>query len=213
MCTRRPRHHRGAGFHQRLQQLQADRVELDRLAVAVHGERVEVVGEVGHLQHAALRALAAARQHLQPRGQFLQRERLGHVVVGAGLEAGELLLQRVARGQHQHRGLLVRLVAQLARHVQAVHARQGEVEHDHVEVVHHGQVQSGHTVACEIHDVAAVFQVVADVGRDIAVVFDHKDTHAPLQRPLAAKINKLNKLATRAAGPPNNKRAAGSRSQ
>src|ERR1051325_251582 len=42
-----PRHHRRAGLHQRLQQLQADRVELDRLAVAGDGERVEVVGEVG----------------------------------------------------------------------------------------------------------------------------------------------------------------------
>src|SRR5690349_8759620 len=66
--------HRGAGLHQRLQELETDRVQLDRLAVAADGERVQVVGEVGDLQHAALRALAAAREDFQPRGQFLQRE-------------------------------------------------------------------------------------------------------------------------------------------
>src|SRR4051812_38792155 len=49
-----PRHHGRAGLHQRLQQLQADRVELDGLALAAHGERIEVVSQPAHLEHAVL---------------------------------------------------------------------------------------------------------------------------------------------------------------
>src|SRR5690242_12261190 len=41
-----PGDHRGTGFHQGLQELQTDRVQLDRLAVAADGKRVQVVGEV-----------------------------------------------------------------------------------------------------------------------------------------------------------------------
>ena len=105
---------------------------------------------------------------LQAHLDLLQRERLDQVVVGAGVEAGQLVVERVARGQHQHRRLLARLVAQLAADLQAVHAGQVEVEHDGVEVVDHGQVQAGDAVGGEIDGVAAVFQVVAEVGGDVA---------------------------------------------
>ncbi len=73
-------------------------------------------------------------------------------------------------------------MTQLARHFQAIHAGQREIEHDHVEIVHHGQMQAGHAVAREIDHVAAVFKIIADVGRDIAVVFDHQYAHASLLR-------------------------------
>ena len=42
---------------------------------------------------------------------LFQRERLDHVVVGAVIESFELILQRIARGQHQHRCVKVRFLA------------------------------------------------------------------------------------------------------
>ena len=161
------RHHRRRGFHQRLQDLQRGRVELQQLALAPHFERVEVVFEVGDVQHARLHALAATRQRIEAHLDFLQRERLDQVVVGAGIEAGELVVEGVARGQHQHRRLLARFVAQLAADLEAVHAGQVEVQHDRVEVVHDGEVQAGHAVGGEVDGVAAVLEVVAEVGGDV----------------------------------------------
>jgi hypothetical protein len=57
-------------------------------------------------------------------------ERLGQVVVGAGVEAGNPLRDRVAGGQNQDRQV-VASAAQLTAHLEAV-----EPGHHHVE--HHG---------------------------------------------------------------------------
>src|SRR3546814_13814045 len=43
-----------------------------------------------------------------------------------------LLVERVARGQHQHRRGLARLLAQALADLDAVQPRQHQVEHDHV---------------------------------------------------------------------------------
>ena len=173
-----PGHHRRRSFHQRLQDLEGGGVELQQLALAPHFQGIQVVLEIADVEDARLRATTAAGQRVQAHVHFLQRERLDQVVVGAGIETGQLVVQRVARGQHQHRGLLARLVAQLAANLQAVHAGQVEIEHDGVEVVDHGQVQAGHAIRSEIHGMAAFFQVVAKVGGDVGVVFDHQNAHA-----------------------------------
>src|SRR6185369_17511273 len=65
------RYHGRAGFHQVLQQLQSDRIELDRLAATGDDQRVEIVVEVGQLQNAALYTFTAARENLQARFELL----------------------------------------------------------------------------------------------------------------------------------------------
>src|SRR5690606_18612758 len=87
------------------------------------------------------------------------------------------VLERIPRGQHQHRRLPTRFLAQLAAHLEPVHAGQVEVEHDDVEVVDHGEMQAGDAVPGEIDDVVAVGEEVADIGRDIAVVFNDEYAH------------------------------------
>jgi hypothetical protein len=47
----------------------------------------------------------AADQRPHARQHLLDVERLGHIVVGAGVDAGHLVAPAVARGQHQHRHL------------------------------------------------------------------------------------------------------------
>jgi hypothetical protein len=128
-------------------------------------------------QHPRLGGLAAPRQHLQARLDFLQRERLDQVVVGAGIESGQLAVERIACGQHQHRRLLAAFGAQLAADLQPVHARQVQVEHDGIERIDHRQVQAGHTVGRVVDGMPAFFQVIAEVGGDIAIVFDDEDAH------------------------------------
>jgi hypothetical protein len=68
------------------------------------------------------------QQRAHPRHQFLHAERLGHVVVGAGIERGDFLAFVGAHGQHDHRHL--RPLAQARQHLMAVEVGQAEVE-DH----------------------------------------------------------------------------------
>ena len=173
-----PCDHRRRCFHQRLQDLQRGRVELQQLALAPHFQGVQVELQLAGIEHARLRALATTGKRIEAHVHFLQRERLDQVVVGAGIEAGQLVLQRVARGQHQHRGLLARLVAQLAADFQAVHAGQVEIQHDRIEFVDHRQVQAGDAIGSEIDRVTAILQIVAEIGGDVRVVLDDQDAHA-----------------------------------
>ena len=73
--------------------------------------------------------LCAAHAGADPRKQLFQCERLDEVVVGAGVESGDAVAERVLRGQHQHRR------ARAARahppaHLEAVHRRHRHVQ-DH----------------------------------------------------------------------------------
>ena len=69
------------------------------------------------------------------------RERLGDVVVGAGLEADDLVELGVLRGEHQDVG--VAELADAAADLDAVDVGQAEVEHDQVEVVQRGGADGG----------------------------------------------------------------------
>ena len=53
----------------------------------------------------------AAQQRADARQHFLHVEGLGHIVVGAGIEALHLVAPAVARGEDEHRHLLARRAA------------------------------------------------------------------------------------------------------
>ena len=55
-------------------------------------------------------------------------ERLGDIIVGAGIDAGDLVAPAFARGEDQHRHLAL-VAAPLLEHAQAVLLRQAEIEH------------------------------------------------------------------------------------
>ena len=74
-------------------------------------------------------AVRAAQQRLDPAHQLAQAERLGQVVVGAELEADDLVDLVVARRQDQDRHLGAG-GADAAQHLEAVDAGQADVE-DH----------------------------------------------------------------------------------
>ena len=74
----------------------------------------------------------AAQQRPHARGEVGERERLGDVVVGAGVEPEHLVELRAARGEHEHRRPRLALV-QPAADLDPVDAGQAEVEHDDLE--------------------------------------------------------------------------------
>ncbi|MNN92093.1 hypothetical protein D3C81_2103180 [compost metagenome] len=80
--------------------------------------------------HERFVALAAAQQGFYARFQFGQFERLGHVVVGAQVQALHFLIEAAARREYHDGSLAARAAAraQAAQHVQAIHLRQGQVK-------------------------------------------------------------------------------------
>src|SRR6478672_5728819 len=74
-----PRHHRRRCLHQRLQDLQRGRVELQQLALAAHFQRVEVEFQLAGVEDSRLRPTPATGQRIEAHVDFLQRERLDQV--------------------------------------------------------------------------------------------------------------------------------------
>ena len=193
--------------HEDGQELQADRRHHQILPGALHAQGGHVQTEVAHAQGlGADQAAVTTDEGAHARLQLADLEGLDEVVVGAGIETGELVVKRVARREHQYRRGLLRLLAQAPTQVQAVHAGQHEVEHDHVVAVLGGQAQAARTVAGVVHAESAVFQVFTDHAGDAAVVFDQQNEagllfarlHGALRRPLAGAVFTFVKYAGRA---------------
>ena len=96
--------------------------------------------EVGNPKRFQGVAATAFVKHLNTRRQFLECERFDEIIIGAGLEAFELVLERVPGGQHQHRCSDAGVLAQATAHVEAVDARQAKIENDDVVVVGYSEV-------------------------------------------------------------------------
>ena len=128
-------------------------------------------------RHAARRPPAQQRAHA--REQLLALERLDEIVVGADVEALDARVERVAGGQHQDRRVVL-VLAQPARDVDAVHARETEVEHEDVgqERVH--LVERRDAVAGEPDLVALQPQRALQHLGDLLVVLDDEDAHGPV---------------------------------
>ncbi|SST12336.1 Uncharacterised protein [Acinetobacter baumannii] len=95
---------RGAGAHQALKDLPGGGGQRQGRAAAAGLAAVEVHHQVVDLQALGL-AAAAPAEGLQADQQLRQFEGLEQVVVGAGVEAVELVLQGIQGGEHEYRGL------------------------------------------------------------------------------------------------------------
>ncbi|MCY1545648.1 hypothetical protein D9M68_816000 [compost metagenome] len=125
-------------------------------------------------------AHAAAGEGAHACFEFLQRERLGHVVVGAVVQALDAFLDGVGRREDQHRHLRAAR-AQLAQHLQPVHPGQAQVEDQQVELVVGHQRGVGLGAARHMVDGGARRAQAAQkaVGEHL-VVFGDEDPHACL---------------------------------
>ncbi|MNZ57429.1 hypothetical protein D3C78_754050 [compost metagenome] len=169
--------HMRAFLHQQGQQLEPQRIELETPTGAADLQGVQVVTEIAHLQQAPPAALAAPQHRLDARGQLAEGERLDQIVVGAGLEALQAVVELVAGGEHDHRNVAARFVAQAPAEAVAVQAWQHHVEHQQVVVPGGGQVQAGQAVLRTVDAVTLERQVVGQIGQDVAIVFDQQNAH------------------------------------
>ena len=85
--------------------------------------------EVGEAEHLAGILGPAAQEGPQPGQQLGQGEGLDQVVVGSGVEALDPVVDGVAGGEHEHRGVVVGR-PQAPAHVEPVDGGQADVE-DH----------------------------------------------------------------------------------
>ena len=138
--------------------------------------RGRVQGEQGAAEDGRGLAALAAQHGAHAGQQFADLEGLEDVVIGAGVQSGDAVVQGVAGGDDEHRqggGL----AADAAQYLQAVAAGQAEVQQDEVVVLgaqgREGAVAILHPVGCPGGIVQGAVDGVADHG----VIFDEEDAH------------------------------------
>ena len=136
------------------------RIERDRAAA-------ELAGEL---------SAGAADERAQPRQDFFHPERLGDVVVGAAVDALDLLVPAAARRQDEHRQRQAG-VAPAAQQREPVDLRQAEIEHDRVVALGLAEEVGALAVAGAVHGVAGVRQGARQLLRQPGFVFDDQDLH------------------------------------
>src|SRR5438093_7492142 len=87
-----------------LEEVELLRGQFDSGGPASHLPRSGIELHIGESQKLARLARRAAHQRSNPREELLDRERFDEVIVGARVEAGDTVRDRVARRQHQYRG-------------------------------------------------------------------------------------------------------------
>ena len=149
------------------------RLVVDGRDVAEPVERERPVAE--HLEPLGA---AAAVQRPDAGQQLVEAERLRQIVVGAGVEAADHVLDRVARGEHQD-GRVPPLPPELGRDLEPVLLGQHDVEQDDVVLVDVGQHGGLVAVGGDVHHVALFLQSLLDESGDLPVVFHDENFHGP----------------------------------
>jgi hypothetical protein len=157
--------------HQLVQQRELLGRQRDAPLAPVHraGRRVE--HQVADVQLGGTFQGLAAGQRPHPGQQFVQRERLGEIVVGAGVQAADLVEHGVAGGEHEHRHPAA-AGADLPAHLEAVRRRDHRVEHHHVVVGLDDAPDGVRAGADSVHRVAAAAQAAGQHGGHRRVVLD-----------------------------------------
>src|SRR5438093_227175 len=191
-----PRLHEAIPAPHRVQQLLAaedapgragqDREQLELLGGEVHRvafhadlEAVAVDLELADLHVRLLLGVAgtgAAGDRADAGEQLARRERLGHVVVGAHLEAEDLVTLLDAAGDHDHGDVLgVRVLLEAAADLPAVELRDHDVEQDQVGVDLARLLEGVGAGGGDDDVVTLLGEIVADQVGDVALVFDDED--------------------------------------
>ena len=115
----------------------------------------------------------AAQDGVDAGHQFTRAERLDHVVVGAGLKALDAVVLCAKRRQQQNRQLFV--LADLAADIEAVGARQHDVEDDEIVTVVGQMPERGRAVADRVGLKAVDREIRRQKVADIRIVFGDQD--------------------------------------
>ena len=119
---------------------------------------------------------ATAPQGADAGKQLLEGERLREIVVGAGVEPADAVVDAVEGGEEEDGGIDAVAAERLADG-EAVHAGEHDVEDDHVVRAFNGHVEALLAVERRVHGMAFLLQDFADELRESAFVFDDKYVH------------------------------------
>jgi hypothetical protein len=141
---------------------------------SIRGRRIEA--KVSDLEHRRPLDRRPPRQSAQPGEELRERERLREVVVGAGVQPRDAVLDRVAGGQHQDRGPGPGL-AELAADLEAVPPGEEDVEDDRVVL---GRLRHPDGVVAgggDVRAVALVGEPAADQRGHLGLVLHDQHAH------------------------------------
>ena len=140
--------------HEQLEQRELRAGQLEPPLAAVDVVREPVEGEVLEAENARTVVLtAASQQRSYTREQLAQRERLDEIIVGTGVQAGDAVIDRVARGQHQDRATIT-ACTQSPADLQSGNSRHRHVEHHRVEALLRQNIERSDAIASQLDDVA-----------------------------------------------------------
>jgi len=150
----------------------------------VHAAELAVEDEVGEGGDVAgKRRRSAAEDRAHAGDELGHRERLGHVVVGADVEAAHAVLLLAAGGQHDDRDLAgLGAGAELAAELDTRNARQHPVKQDYVGARLIDGDERLLAVGRDLHGETLLLEVVGEEVADRLLVLDnkHPGTHAGL---------------------------------
>jgi hypothetical protein len=162
--------------HQRLEQSELPRREIDLLPVETHLTRVQVKrdGPLGDLGRDRLIRTPKAR--MDAGQQFGEAERLREVVIRTRLQIRHPIGHRILSGEHDD-GDAGASVTQQREHILAAHGGQDQIEDDDVELERPDQVQPVGSVAGGADDDALRFQPPLDEGCYPRFVLNDQHVH------------------------------------
>ncbi len=118
-------------------------------------------------------------QRAHARHELVERERLREVVVRPGVEAGHAVVDRVARREHEDRRPHA-LVAETAADLEAVAAREHDVEEDRVVRRRHRHPERVLPAPGDVRGVALLAQAAGEQVRELLLVLDHEHAHGSI---------------------------------
>ena len=163
--------------HEGLEERELLRRQLDLLLASPDLSRRGIEPQVTHDDHGRPLDASPADERAEPGQELGEGERLRQVVVRAGVEARDPVVDRVTGGQHQHRHPDAR-PAQLAAGLEAVAAREHHVEDDRVVGVRLGHPERVVAGGRDVRGVALLGEPAADEARHLQLVLDNKNAHA-----------------------------------
>src|SRR5665213_1596700 len=178
------RHHLVCVAHQELQQLELAGGALDFLAGAHHRAAEQVHLQIRHPQPCLGHILfggAAPKQRFDPGQQLREGERLGEIIIAAGLEAQHAIIDGPKRAQDQYRGSHA-LFAQRPHHAQTIQMRQHAIGDQEVKGLFLRLFEPFAPIDRQGHGVTALLQPFEEKLGGLQVIFDQQQIHVGVTR-------------------------------